>query len=389
VRRAKSDNRGSWLFLPAWCVIATLLAASLTGCTRSPRTSMAQLLDRVPSFGWPNGEEEPAETTAEPKVTANSATALASNSSVDEPSDSAEADADPFVARLDPAPIITELAPADPFLAISGALPEPLPDQRMQELKAALTADVERDAVQPSTFSSPHPLRLRVDGLLRRARELADAEHYAEARRSAQLAVDLTDALALEFLPNEERPTDLLRQIDEHLAANRPQPALPTVTPALTTTQSETQSDAQGTVAANQAIGLRPKRIEEPMVTNAVEADSPGSAAVENADLAPDAVPIADEPLLAMSDGARQLPVLDEPAPLPLDAAPPPPQLDDIEPLPAYRGKKQPRATTTHSAANAAREPLHWTDWMPLGALGIILMFSGTALGWRRWRYGS
>jgi hypothetical protein len=399
--------------------IVALLALAAAGCAHSPRASVAQFWNRAlihtaiacvttPPLHWTKPEETSSEVGQEPKVTANVAVvaptdADAAGQAVDD-AESASGTAS-VPAPPDRAPIA--LRPTiDPFIAEGPVSAEAPIDQRMQELKSALTADAEPDLPEIVPSFNSHPLRLRVDGELRRANELLAAGELAEARRKAQLAVDLSEAAALQFLPNEDRPGDLLRQIEERLAATTqaprehvegklsnvgaPRPSLPTGEAAFNLRSSPPTIPitppvaGEGTVAANVSLAARQRKdapVGETPIAVTVEIPAvPGSFAELLS-----RVPSPEAPISLNRDTSWPAAPMEDAAPVPA-VAPRPPTVDEIEPVSRDFGTTRP--AVPRRAASTERTALHWMDWLPLGVLGLLLCLCGAALGVRRWRHG-
>lgn len=397
-----------------------LLSASLCGCARSPRASVAHLWDRVPSLRWPGGDDAADEELSTPKVTANVAGSAASEETASEPTASMDQDAgdleDAFAAlpefARDEVPAHTETE-HDPVAWLTTATDVPPLEQRIHDLKAALTADTERQPPESSTFSGPHPLRLRVDGLLRRAYEQLQADQWDEARRTTLLAVDLSDKASLEFLPNEDRPGDLLRQIDAHLEARRDSarvpaesqspvaaPQLPpsledagpiasvTTPPASRVIPAIQQTAGMDAVAANYPLSVHAAPDEKASPSSAAEvvtlpALPPLKSPARESDIR---VALAEAPV-AFHREAQWTPPALEPAATPVPhAAPKPPMIDEIEPLPLYREPQTTAPPPIDSPIGVAAA--HWSDWLAAGVLLLLLSACGLALGARRWWCG-
>jgi len=99
------------------------------------------------------------------------------------------------------------------------------PDQRIQQLKAALTADAELLESEQVAASQRHPLQLRAEALAGWAQQLFQLGQLNEARRAAQQAVDLSETANLDYLPNEDRPRDLLHRIETALNLRQDAPS--------------------------------------------------------------------------------------------------------------------------------------------------------------------
>lgn len=205
---------------------------------------------------WSGGRAEvpTVEQPAEPSVTANVAAAgvqkqseltlpgdpgsavatsgLAPTSSIDSGSVQAPATVDQTASRLDgsalgrPAPengLATEevVDTADPQSVFADTSVE-----QIERLKAALDDDAERVNSPPRAVAGGHDVRVRVESMLARARQLFDLGQTREARHTAKIAHDLGDSARLDYSPDEERPIDLVQRIDDHLRVTAEQAAV-------------------------------------------------------------------------------------------------------------------------------------------------------------------
>ena len=103
----------------------------------------------------------------------------------------------------------------------SQSVPDAEQDQ-IERLKAALAKDAHRDTDPDRIVGGVNnDARVRVDSLLSRAKRLFDGGQLNDARQKAQQAQMVGELARLDFSPNEERPIDLVHQIEDHLATQR------------------------------------------------------------------------------------------------------------------------------------------------------------------------
>ena len=221
---------------------AVLHCVCLGGCVSGPRRTMTQFLPSVPQTWWPGTREEPVGETkpAEPSVTANVAVVA----------DSAETLSDHGKASVSEAPANSKrerggrASPSNGSVTAQAggrvASPPTASEQRtaardvaeaatinqssgdggqdqLERLKAALSEDARRNTEPNRTAGSSGEARLRMDSLLGRARRLFDVGQFNEARQAAQIAQELGESARLDYSPDEERPIDLVRRIDDQL----------------------------------------------------------------------------------------------------------------------------------------------------------------------------
>jgi hypothetical protein len=246
--------RWDWLTAVAFSVIS--LGAGV-GCTHAPRDTFAALWKRVP--GVKREAVADAKPPAEPKVAAMQAATVADPDQI--------LPGDPMFAESQPTDIVASdtastlfadgssvptwedpVAPTEPIdwgvARVSSTAPkgsadddEPLlaipdlgtttatesaaetatDDSRVAALRNQLATDAASDTAA-SLSTNRQPLRLRVDGLVARARSLLQSGQLRDARRNAQLAQDLSESAELEIAPGEGRPTEVLREIEAAIA---------------------------------------------------------------------------------------------------------------------------------------------------------------------------
>ncbi|MBI1346020.1 hypothetical protein GC163_07000 [bacterium] len=232
-----------WLLL----TISVGLMASI-GCTRS------QTRQATSSFvPWHQNSEAATQEEPVAKVTANQIdwsaqaadSAPAGVASIDDPFETAELTnaatgesastaASPEAITqgdLNPLPYggfeSKEMAASDrEAQLVSASIADP--DQRIQQLKAALTADAEKQESQQLAEQQRHPLQLRAEALVSWAQHLLQLGRLNEAKRAAEQAQELSETAHLDYLPHEDRPRDLLRRIEAamHQRQEAPQPVL-------------------------------------------------------------------------------------------------------------------------------------------------------------------
>lgn len=128
-------------------------------------------------------------------------------------SNSSLADGTPF----DQEPTEIDLAGYEPASAKSKTGDAETPADPIERLRAALHEDSERAKSTSRLTTGAHEVRVRVDSMLERSRRLFDLGQLREARHTAKVAHDLGDSARLDYLPDEERPIDLVQRIDEQL----------------------------------------------------------------------------------------------------------------------------------------------------------------------------
>ena len=217
-----------------------LVLVGQSGCTYA-RLAMKSFWQRVPPVRWPVRTSEPntadAEKVAEPTVAANVAIKK-------------EAPADPDSER---SMVEGEVVPRSQFSRVSSRLPrtdswstgevsswpEPIDsldskshgfqnsDRRqspLDRLDAALSDDVQQAQALPQQSLTVIEQRYRVELLVTRAKALLALGQFDQALEIAELAQQLSESVQLDFLPDEDRPVDVIRRIEGQMEAARSLP---------------------------------------------------------------------------------------------------------------------------------------------------------------------
>ncbi len=313
--------------------------------------------------------------------------------------------------------------------------------KRLQQLRQALSADVERVTSEQNSVAQ-QPLRLRADALMARALELQGLGYLHEARRAAQQAVELAKSGNIEYLPTDVRPDDVLQQVETDLVVatgTSDSRRLATNTAAVVTPDAEVQkfqaepdlihdrggvavvsANAQaGTGTDSQLVNRPPVSVRPRDAAGTVTANRPvtirgsfaaGSASSEGPILpapegdlgqSPALKPLSNRGLPVVALNAPSLPLPELPpfrgedaqvntsateAAQPL-VAPAPPIVEELEPLPSVRGNSQGAFVTEFSPQPQIR-PLFSTGSLisALAMLGGILLVVGCGLMFRRLR---
>ena len=232
---------------------AGLSCVLFSGCVGNSRRSMTQFLPSVPQTWWPGTREEPVVATeqAEPSVTAN--VAVTTELSEAETGESSLNSSDHVATKRKPS---TQGTATNGSVTAHGGTRATLPpteserqaavrelaatnsnnaaraddgDKQLERLKAALSEDASRSTTSNLAVMASGEVRARVESLLSRARRLFDVGQLNDAKQTAQMAQELGESARLDFSPDEERPIDLVRQIDDQLQAtadDEAQPAL-------------------------------------------------------------------------------------------------------------------------------------------------------------------
>ncbi len=278
-------------------------------------------------------------------------------------------------------------------------------ENTVNRLKKALSTDARKDATGLDPLSRTHPLRVRIDGLQRKAAESLEAGDLEEAKDQAERAVELSASLALEFLPNEEHPDELLRRItvaidelDQPPTAN-PQFGLltdepftdsdepaPLVAPTLPAPEADLLSSTApntGTVAANRPLRLASQIASAPLEQSPSELVEIGPILADEARSTSSEL-LGGDTRIATSSSADRLRLRNEAGPLLIttERRPLTTQVAEAAPLPPFRSAVTPRQAPTdvdHPASG-----FEWADLWPLGVLGMLLLCFATGLTMRR-----
>ncbi|MBS0206529.1 MAG: hypothetical protein JSS49_26875 [Planctomycetes bacterium] len=169
-------------------------------------------------------------------------------------------------------PADIDLAGYESGLAKSNSADSQSSADPIERLKAALHEDVERARTAPRLSSGAHEVRVRVESMLEKSRRLFDLGQLREARHTAKIAHDLGDSARLDYLPDEERPIDLVQRIDDQMreveqakeaalstatATQRPEPVPPA---APKTVVGSASKDSQSTKPPEADAVARQKR---------------------------------------------------------------------------------------------------------------------------------
>lgn len=395
-------------------VVTLLVVTVLCGCARSPRASMDQLFSRHPDKPATDTalDEEPGSTvvanTATPVVTSEDSLAA----TVTEPQKNSSS---PIVEEITEGPhlAVNHRATADePRHERERPIPK-IWDRRMMSaaaentvhrLKRALSADSDNtQTTADGTAQQQQPVRVRVDGLVQEAEELLESGDLQDAKVVAERAADLAATVALDYLPNEERPDDLLQKIvaaiDDRDRApigagevtGAPILALPADAPVEDSTSERPFSleiPAEITPSRSVVAANRPALLSTPLTE--ITASAPASLVEMSPVLGElNETPEAIDPVtavglaapLATGNRLRQNrdagPLLGSP-----EARPVLPQIAEVSPLPAYTATAAPRAENL--ATDAPKFTFLWNDLWPLWGLAIVIGIVGGALLMRR-----
>jgi hypothetical protein len=384
----------------------TLLGVCLLpGCVRMPQPHpiWSPGWNPVPSLSWRQRTDDHTPPKL-PTVAANAGTVSVAGTAPDEaapPDDVPSA----IVAADPPGRVLLGSAesPDDPFLTDEAAAIQPASATRVQQLKQALSADAEQESRTSSMLAGLQPLRLRIDALVRRAMQLQRDGQLEEAHSTAQRAVELAEAGQVEFLPTEDRPTDLLRQISTALSAptieaaaaaertmdgsvastaSAPLPRSPVVLRTrddrASTGEPSHPPGAAGRVVANRALSAPRPAVPVPSLAtdpppNSAPAVAPGAALASPAERSPTRDHLSREP-----DRAART---DLPTPA---RAPEPPVIDPLQPLPKFRSPTRPATGDAVAALDAIPMPgtglRGWSLWGPVFSLSGIGLIVGLGL---------
>jgi hypothetical protein len=84
----------------------------------------------------------------------------------------------------------------------------------LERLNAALSDDANLSHALPQKSLTTLDARVRIDSLLARAKQLFDVGQFDQARQTALTAQELCEDSQIDFLPDEDRPIDLIRRIE-------------------------------------------------------------------------------------------------------------------------------------------------------------------------------
>lgn len=376
-----------------WLVGVSLLA-QCSGCAALPRDRVTQLFG---SMSVPQSWRSPrpaTDATAESTVAANTAGQVA------ELTEEVRKEADNSATPIESTEILVAPSADEPIEQAAAAVP---PDETpgivsstMQRLRDALSSDV-REAVAPiDPFSRQHPLRIRIESLLGRAQTALNDGDLDEARVAAERAVQLSETSALEYLPNEERPEEVLQRIVERIdsrdlapselspdALSPPLMTTPRI-PLLPELPGESFPDPQSDhelpeTPATPAVVIanRPQSVELPASDEPALDAVPSSADEDVTGNEPVLPMLPEAAVVSRASSKPEQPLLT----VPNDPSPAPPQVDEAEPFPQVRRLSS--APTPVASPAPPIELFIWADLWPLSILGLILVICALGLGLR------
>ena len=209
---------------------------SESGCATA-RPAIKSLWQQVPPVRWTSSDSNAATSTtdraAEPAVAANVAIQNEAASETNSPGTTVSSDIRPkshfsrFGSRFNRSEPRTRdgtaiLDPNGSEEAIAKTLAETdRSDSPLERLNAALTDDALQVQSLPQRSLTTLEDKIRVDSLLSRAKRMFEIGQLDQARQTAQLAQELGETAQLDYLPDEDRPEDLVRRIDGQLDATR------------------------------------------------------------------------------------------------------------------------------------------------------------------------
>lgn len=213
--------------------LAGVLVASGVGCARTRSTHVAENWDSYRNW-WRSPAEKPeAEAPPEAVVSANLSVDAAAEAELDAAEDVKQASANerPLQPATESAAESASESPLDftPILSLDasgnsvaaagtsgsseGGSVTALPTSNsIERLQASLKEEVAQSPADSS--EADNEIRFRVESILERARDSLLGKDFATARRLAENANRLVNAVNLPFHPEEERPVDLLREIE-------------------------------------------------------------------------------------------------------------------------------------------------------------------------------
>ena len=291
-------SRLSFSSLTYACLLIQLTAVGCVSTPRQtarllwsmPRKQMSNLWSSVSQGPWSHSESDEDPKQPEPSVTANAAMAIgvkndSAGTSSETPSGSSVVSTDsgklkaPEVASISRSPmssrpsessnaasnesggisksqVETVFGKREPSDAISpDGLQTVSVDDNIERLKAALNDDahlVKEPARQPG---GAYDVRVRVESMLERAKRLFASGNLREARHTAQIAQDLGETASLDFALDEERPVDVVHQIDDQLKASTQR-----TPPADLTASTSGRPPSSSSLARNSSIQEDPSR---------------------------------------------------------------------------------------------------------------------------------
>lgn len=295
--------------------LAGVLVTSGVGCARTRSAQVAENRDDYLRWWRSPAEKAEPETPPEAVVSANLSVDAAAEAELDAASGVKQASSNesppqqateptagtPAKNALDFTPILSVETADDSVSGAgtsgtleSGAVSAPPTSNSIERLQASLKEEVAQSPADSSEADSE--IRYRVESILERARDSLLGKDFATARRLAENANRLVTAVNLPFRPEEERPVDLLREIEsvevgpqelELATAAEPSPAQLAGTTALPEVESSlVRSAANG--AARLSTGNETYDAVEPLLPE------PSQEPIQTRPVAQSATPVAN-----------------------------------------------------------------------------------------------
>lgn len=216
--------------------LAGVLAASGVGCARTRSAQVAHVAENWDSYrNWWRSPAEKTEPEAPPEavVSANLSIDAAAEAGLDsadgvKQASSNESPLQPAAGTdaesasggsLEFSPILSLETTGNSVAAAGtsgsqdgGTATGPPVSNSIERLQASLKEEVAQSPADSTDADSE--IRFRVESILERARDSLLGKDFATARRLAENANRLVNAVNLPFRPEEERPVDLLREIE-------------------------------------------------------------------------------------------------------------------------------------------------------------------------------
>ncbi len=248
-------------------ILLTLICHS--GCTTT-RPAMKSFWQQVPPVKWPSRDANLTavnnEPDDEPAVAAN--VAVRKESSDESTSTDAAMVNDtrlkPRLSRLGKAfrwseprsaepSAINETASAGLGTATHSSSSILMLETPLDRLNAALTDDSLQSPLVPELGLGNLEDRIRIDSLMSRARQYLEAGQFDPALRSALSAMEISESGQIDDSPEEDRPVDLVRKIEELLEASRLADRSDSEKETIDVTQSSIETESSTRMAIEQA----------------------------------------------------------------------------------------------------------------------------------------